>query len=75
VTYQGPDGNWVGPPSGAPNWLFKTPDALRHTLVWLHKRYEGPEFWITENGVAGLNESTIRPPAVLQDDYRLGYYR
>lgn len=75
VTYKGPDGNWVGPPSGAPNWLFKTPDGLRKALVWLHKRYEGPEMWITENGVAGLNESSLRPPAVLQDDYRLGYYR
>jgi hypothetical protein len=22
-------------------WLFKTPDALRNTIVWLRKRYKG----------------------------------
>jgi hypothetical protein len=31
-----------GVPSNA-GWLFKTPTALRLTLAWLHKRYDGPE--------------------------------
>ena len=31
-----------GSPTNA-GWLFKTPDAFRNTLVWLHKRYNGPE--------------------------------
>ena len=69
VTFTSP-----GEPSNA-GWLFKSPDGLRNTLVWLHKRYDGPEFWITENGVSGFDEETKPLPDVLRDTWRQGYYR
>lgn len=63
-----------GTPTNAA-WLFKTPDGLRNTLVWLHKRYNGPEFWITENGVSGPDEETRPLPGVLDDTFRQGFYQ
>ena len=74
---QNTKGEWVGEPS-ASFWLFRTPDGLRKTLVWLDKRYSVDgrkvEFTISENGVSGPNEQSLKPPAVLQDNYRLRYY-
>jgi beta-glucosidase len=68
-------GQFISPgiPSNAP-WLFKTPDGLRLTLQWLAKRYNNPEFWITENGVSGPDEDWKPLPAVLDDVYRQDYY-
>jgi beta-glucosidase len=77
VEHKGPDGEWVGPPS-ASSWLFTTPTAMRHALVWLDRRYSVDgrkvEFTISENGVSGPGEDVMQPPAVLKDDYRLNYY-
>ncbi len=56
-------------------WLFKTPDALRKTLVWLNKRYKGPEFWITESGVSGPGEESNGRALAVKDDFRLDYYK
>ncbi|KAF6266054.1 putative beta-glucosidase [Scenedesmus sp. NREL 46B-D3] len=69
-------GQFISPgiPSNAP-WLFKTPDGLRLTLQWLAKRYDNPEFWITENGVSGPEEDVKPLPAVLDDVYRQDYYK
>ncbi|KIZ04410.1 beta-glucosidase [Monoraphidium neglectum] len=77
VTMKNEKGQWVGEPS-ASSWLFRTPDGLRKTLVWLDSRYSVDgrkvEFTISENGVSGPGEASLRPPAVLQDNYRLRYY-
>jgi beta-glucosidase/6-phospho-beta-glucosidase/beta-galactosidase len=43
--------------------------------VWLHKRYGGPEIWITENGVSGPNEESARMQDAVQDSFRVGFYR
>lgn len=63
-----------GIPTNAP-WLFKTPDGFRNTLVWLDRRYGGPEFWVTENGVSGPQEEAAAAPAVLRDAFRQDYYK
>ena len=73
VTYVGPNGEPPGEPSNLP-WLFKTPKDFGKTLVWLHDRYDGPEFKITENGVSGPGENTKPLPAVLDDTFRQSYY-
>ena len=77
VTYTGPDGRPVGPPS-ASAWLFTTPTALRAALRWLDARYSvggrKVEFTISENGVSGPGEDTAPLPDVLNDEYRLRYY-
>jgi beta-glucosidase/6-phospho-beta-glucosidase/beta-galactosidase len=69
-------GQFISPgiPSNAA-WLFKTPDGLRLTLQWLAKRYNNPEFWITENGVSGPDEDWKPVPAVLDDVFRQDYYK
>jgi len=63
-----------GIPSNAV-WLFKTPDAFRNTLVWLHKRYSGPELWITESGVSGPGEESKGRDFAVRDDFRLDYFK
>jgi len=67
----------VGEPSDS-FWLFRTPDGLRKTLVWLDKRYSvggrKVEFAISENGVSGPEEDLKSVPSVLHDDYRIRYY-
>ncbi|KAI8476896.1 MAG: beta-glucosidase 1B [Monoraphidium minutum] len=77
VTYKDNKGQWVGEPS-ASFWLFRTPDGLRKTLVWLDTRYSvggrKVEFTVSENGVSGPGEQEKRPPAVLRDDYRMRFY-
>ncbi|GBF91257.1 beta-glucosidase [Raphidocelis subcapitata] len=74
---KGPDGEWVGEPSDS-FWLFRTPDGLRKTLVWLDRRYSVDgrkvEFTISENGVSGPGEDVKELPGVLNDQYRLRYY-
>lgn len=82
VSYTGPDGRPVGPPS-ASAWLFSTPPAIRLALRWLDARYSGApgsgrqkvEFTVSENGVSGPGEATAPLPAVLDDRYRLDYYQ
>ena len=63
-----------GTPTNAA-WLFVTPDAFRKTLDWLNNRYNGPEFWITENGVSGPGEEKKPLPEVLNDTFRQNFYR
>ncbi|KAF8059426.1 BGLU42 [Scenedesmus sp. PABB004] len=69
-------GQFISP--GVPTnaaWLFKTPDGLRKTLVWLSARYGGPEFWVTENGVSGPGEDAAPVATVLNDQFRQDFYR
>ena len=73
VTWVGPEGQPPGEPSNAP-WLFKTPKDFGKTLLWLHERYDGPEFMITENGVSGPGEESAALPGVLDDSFRQDYY-
>lgn len=74
---QNTKGQWVGEPS-ASFWLFRTPDGLRKTLVWLDRRYSVDgrkvEFTVSENGVSDPNEQNMRPPEVLHDTYRMRFY-
>ncbi|KIY98128.1 beta-glucosidase [Monoraphidium neglectum] len=77
VLHKNASGQWVGTPTVS-SWLFVTPTALRETLVWLDRRYSvggrKVEFSISENGVSGPAEDKLRPPAVLEDTFRLSYY-
>jgi len=71
---QGPNGEPPGAltPSA---WLFKTPREFRLALKWLSTRYSLQDIRITENGVSGPGEATATMPEVLNDVFRLDYYR
>lgn len=46
----------------ASDWLYSVPWGLRKLLVWLHKRYGGPDIVVTENGCDGPGEDAAPLP-------------
>ena len=43
-------------------WLYVVPWGLRKLLVWIHKRYNGPDIYVLENGVDCPKESSVPLP-------------
>ena len=58
---RGPAGQPPGTMTNA-EWLFKTPDAFRKTLVWLHKRYDAVPLWVSAL-LRGARQRPSRPGA------------
>ena len=56
-------------------WLYVVPWGLRRLLNYINKRYHHPVIYITENGVDIPNESDIPMPQVLEDTFRINYFR
>ncbi|XP_063380278.1 myrosinase 1-like [Cydia fagiglandana] len=54
-------------PTSASTWLFQAPNSMYNVLTHLHKRYNGPVLYVTENGWS-TGEGQ-------QDDDRVRYYR
>lgn len=68
------EGRHPGTPSDV-FWQFSAPDGLRSTLNWIGRRYQRPEVWVTENGVASPGESAKDRWNLLKDMHRLDFYR
>ncbi len=47
------------------------PDGLYQTVMHVHRRYDGPEIFISENGFATVQDG--KPGSGLEDDGRLAY--
>ncbi|XP_061379993.1 myrosinase 1-like isoform X2 [Danaus plexippus] len=56
-------------PKSASSWLVQAPNSVYNALTHLHKKYNGPIFYITENGWSSS------PDADILDDDRIRYYR
>ncbi|CAG9569154.1 unnamed protein product [Danaus chrysippus] len=56
-------------PTSASSWLYLAPNSIYNALTHLHKKYNGPVFYITENGWSSS------PEADILDDDRIRYYR
>lgn len=56
-------------------WLYVVPWGLRRLLNYINKRYHHPQIYITESGVDVPNENDIPYPQVLQDEFRIKYYK
>ncbi|KAF8062692.1 BGL1A [Scenedesmus sp. PABB004] len=67
-------GAYPGPPSDT-FWQFTAPGGLRSTLAWIGRRYQRPEVWVTENGVASPGEGRLERRDALKDRHRLDFYR
>ena len=57
------------------DWLYVVPWGMRRLLNYVNKRYHHPAIYITENGVDVPNENAIPFPQVLEDNFRINYYR
>ncbi|KAK2973622.1 hypothetical protein RJ640_022270 [Escallonia rubra] len=66
-----------GIPIGQPtalNWLFVCPKGIRYLMLYITKKYKNPAIYITENGVADMNNSTLPVEQALKDEVRIKYY-
>ncbi|TFJ84204.1 hypothetical protein NSK_004195 [Nannochloropsis salina CCMP1776] len=64
-TMDSSDKSW---PVGESGWLKDVPWGLRKLLVWIQNRYDDPLIYITENGVSGPGESSVKKDSEGLDD-------
>ncbi|KAL3135675.1 hypothetical protein ABBQ38_006148 [Trebouxia sp. C0009 RCD-2024] len=74
VSHTERDGKHIGPQADS-EWLYAVPWGFRKLLTWIHKRYNGPDIYVLENGVDCPQESSVPIPDVLNDTFRLHYYQ
>uniref|UniRef100_A0A7N2LC35 Beta-glucosidase n=1 Tax=Quercus lobata TaxID=97700 RepID=A0A7N2LC35_QUELO len=56
------------------SWLFIYPKGLRELLLYVKKNYNDPEVYITENGMADANNSSLPVKEAIKDSLRLRYH-
>jgi beta-glucosidase len=71
---QDASGNYPGPATDV-FWQFNTPAGLQSMLAYVSRRYQRPEVWVTENGVAVPGEANMTREAALDDGPRLEFLR
>jgi len=66
-------------PRAASFWLYAVPWGFRKLLHHVYTAYAAPagglDVWITESGCDGPGEATAPLPSVLNDSFRLAYYK
>lgn len=55
-------------------WLRPNPQGFRNLIVWLSKRYGYPPIYVTENGTSIKAEDNLKPPEILDDEFRVKYF-
>ncbi|XP_050284226.1 beta-glucosidase 17-like [Quercus robur] len=66
-----------GTPIGTPtalDWLYVYPKGIRELMLYIKKNYNNPMIYITENGVADENNSSLPIKDVLKDSLRIRYH-
>jgi beta-glucosidase len=56
-------------------WLRPNSQGFRDLLNWLSKRYGRPKIYVTENGTSIKGENDMPLDQILQDDFRVKYFR
>ncbi|MCE0480948.1 hypothetical protein HAX54_038257 [Datura stramonium] len=67
------DGKPIGTPT-ALDWLFIYPKGIYGLMLHIKEKYKNPPIYITENGMAEANNSTMSLKESLNDDMRIKYY-
>ncbi|KAA8520275.1 hypothetical protein F0562_014531 [Nyssa sinensis] len=63
-----------GVPIGQPtalSWLFLYPRGIGDLMLYITKYYKSPAIYITENGMADLNNSTLPVKEAIKDNLRI----
>jgi beta-glucosidase len=68
------DGNSIGPVTQSP-WLRPCALGFRKLLKWLSERYGYPKIYVTENGTSVLGENDMPMEQLLDDEFRVQYFR
>lgn len=64
----------IGPMAGI-EWQYLFPEGLKKLLIWLSQRYPGFKMWVSELGVAGLNEGALPREQAVNDDFRINFLK
>lgn len=68
------NGKSVGPITQSP-WLRPSAIGFRKLLKWLSDRYGYPKIYVTENGTSVLGENDMPLEQLLEDEFRVQYFR
>ncbi|KAL5549707.1 hypothetical protein UlMin_004938, partial [Ulmus minor] len=63
----------IGTPT-ALSWLFTYPRGLQELLLYIKAKYNNPPIYITENGMADVNNSSLPIKEALKDSSRIRYH-
>ena len=67
-------GDSIGPETQSA-WLRPYPVGFRKLLKWLSDRYDRPKIFVTENGTSIKAESNQPQDQILNDDFRVWYFK
>ncbi|KAI9116551.1 hypothetical protein K1719_012718 [Acacia pycnantha] len=67
------NGLHVGTPT-ALSWLFIAPKGIHQLMVYIKDKYHNPPIYITENGVAELNNASKPAQEAIKDSMRIRYH-
>ena len=68
------NGHSIGPITQSP-WLRPCALGFRKLLKWLSERYGYPKIYVTENGTSVLGENDMPLNDLLNDEFRVQYFR
>jgi len=67
-------GNSIGPETQS-FWLRPHAPGFRKLMKWLSDRYGHPKFYVTENGTSVKGENDLTQDEILNDEFRVEYFR
>eukprot|EP00884_Botryococcus_braunii_P017271 jgi/Botrbrau1/4227/Bobra.0044s0023.1 len=73
--YDGPDNQKISPIVADSTWLYVYPEGFTKLLAYVNDKYKPTNVVITENGVDEPGEFNATFPDVLQDDFRINYFK
>ncbi|KAL1962528.1 hypothetical protein VTN77DRAFT_9403 [Rasamsonia byssochlamydoides] len=74
ILFEDKNGNPIGPETQC-EWLRPFPLGFRKLLKWLADRYNNPKIYVTENGTSIKGENDLPLEELLNDEFRVQYYR
>ena len=64
----------IGPETQSP-WLCPNPPGFRKLINWISDRYGKPIIYVTENGTSLKGENDKTQDEILDDEFRVDYFR
>lgn len=74
VLFESKSGKSIGPETQS-TWLRPNPQGFKNLLKWLSARYNRPVIYVTENGTSIKGENDLTRDEIINDDFRVEYFR
>lgn len=69
------NGNLIGKPAPAPEWLYIVPDGIYRVLNYIYDRYSDYDIYITEAGLGEYDNQTLSMEEKCNDTHRIEFYK